>query len=530
MDSKVQRATCKAVRFARRILTLTLTLAPAIAFSQIATLPSRGTEQALRSLKTPKNLEPSDSIVTKDYKVDPANLSSQARSRLQTDQHGQASLPFVVSNTMLIQFDRNAGKAGIEKFIRERDLTVIEAFPSIGAVKVRTDLSKYFMPVVTDKDQNQTLLRGMNAAIMDFTRDPIVRSASPDLVLNKQSELSSVSNLLKPSEINQVPVAGSAAEVDWGIANIEADKVWAMQGAQDGVVIGVLDVGFGRHKDLVFIDLPNLTPIDDHGTHVAGIACARGAGVRGVLPSCFIRARTGDFFFKSAEGGDVTKFVSLFSQILSTLDRFVSEYDDLRVINVSMGYNWKPNFNINPDDPESSLWRVLVEQQGLMLITALERADKSNKVIYSAAGNDSDGLPNPIRAKYASALNWAAITAREKKIATNGVVVEAHTVSNKRARFSNVGGDISCPGVDVLSTVAHDAGGEPSQVMYGKMSGTSMASPYCAAAHALFSLVRPGYSGREIVQCLKSSSHKTDNKTPVLKLTDALKKCPERSS
>ena len=69
-----------------------------------------------------------------------------------------------------------------------------------------------------------------------------------------------------------------------------------------------------------------------------------------MLPNCLVRARTGDIFFKSAEGGDVTKFIAVFSQILATLQKFILLHEDIHVINVSMGYNWRQNFGINPDD------------------------------------------------------------------------------------------------------------------------------------------------------------------------------------
>ena len=511
---------------AKALFIFGLAVIPSLAVSQAVTLPSAATEKALRALTT-ANSEPR-TISTKEYKVDPKRLPGAEKTTAQTDANGLTSMPLFVADTLIVQFKPNTTQNGIETFLKERNLEVVQTFPSLGAIKVKGDFSKYFAADLADKDQNQTLLRGVNAMITDFTKEAVVRSASPDLILHKQTAPSEASNLLKPSDISGLIESPATAEaVDWGARNIEADKLWGLPRAKDGVLFGILDVGFGRHRDLVYIDLPEPAPIDDHGTHVAGIACARGAGSRGVLPNCFVRARTGDVFFKSLEGGDVTKFFAVFSQILATLDNFLFDYNDMRVVNVSMGYNWRSNFGINPDDPGSSSWRALVEQQGLMLVTALERASKANVIIYSAAGNDSLGLQIPIQAKYASALNWAAITARDKGI-YSGVIVEAHNISNVRADFSNAGGDISCPGVDILSTVAHNLAGDLSDSMYGKMSGTSMASPYCASAHALLSLVRPGYTGQEIARCLVSSSQRSDTGTPLLRLTDALRKCPER--
>ena len=46
------------------------------------------------------------------------------------------------------------------------------------------------------------------------------------------------------------------------------------------------------------------------------------------------------------------KFFVIFSQILSTFNQFVGQYDDIHVINLSMGYNWRPNFGVNPDLPD----------------------------------------------------------------------------------------------------------------------------------------------------------------------------------
>jgi subtilisin family serine protease len=130
-----------------------------------------------------------------------------------------------------------------------------------------------------------------------------------------------------------------------------------------------------------------------------------------------------------------------------------------------------------------------------------------------------------IDAKYASPFNWAAINARALGV-KNGVVVEAHDQLGKRASFSNTGGNISCPGVNILSTVAHDSKSELSNIAYGEMSGTSMASPYCAAGLMLFRLVRRDYDGEHALDCLLKSKSKTDFGIPMLKLKDALDACP----
>jgi subtilisin family serine protease len=504
---------------------LSAVLVSTSACSASPTLPLPATERAISAL--PLETVAKDPPRVQDYKVDLKDLTGPT-GHVVLDNDGKVSTPFLIPNTMIIQFKPDVPEDDINKYLAKRNLKVIESFPKLGAVKVTADLSEFFKPKITDNSGNDALLRGVEAAIADFKKDGIVRSATPDMVLQRQ-DLPSFENIVKPSEISSVVAVQGRPNIDWGMTNIEADRVWDMPGAHDGVLFGVMDVGFARHQDLIFIDLPDGVAAADHGNHVAGIACARGIGMRGVLPNCFVRARTGDVYFQSAQGGNVTQFFAVFSQILGTLQKFILDYDDLRAINVSMGYNWSSNFSINPDAPESSSWRALVENQGLLLVTVLELADKANKVIYSAAGNDSAAGAAPINARYASPFNWAAMKAREIKSVRNGVIVEAHDSANKRAVFSNVGGNISCPGVDIISTVAHDANGAASDVQYGKMSGTSMASPYCASAHMLFSLVRPGYRGSEIVDCLMTSTEHTDSGAPILRLTQALKACPPKA-
>ena len=524
----------------RRNLSCTLATAmmmsiavPGAAVSQSrSTLPSLETQNAIQSLRTEgRGFSKETSKQFREFQVDPSKLP-QTKDKVQLDAQGQARTPLIVPNTMVLLFEPTATKENLESFLKRRNLRILETFPKLGSVKVEADLSKYFAPELTDDNANQALLRGINRAIEDFKKDPIVRSATPDVVLRSQAEANELGNLMKASEISALVATDNKEAVDWGVNNIEADQLWSLPGAQDGVLFGVMDVGFSRHEDITFLELPGKVEVADHGNHVAAIGCGRhgnGVGIRGVLPNCFVRARAGDVFFKSVEGGQVLGVLVVFSQILSTLERFIDQYDDIKTFNVSMGYNWRRNFAINPDLPESGQWRTLVESQGLILVPALELADKAGKVIFSAAGNDSSGLATPVGARFASPFNWAALTAREKGIARNGIVIEAHDPAGKRAAFSNVGGHMSCPGVDVLSAVAFDSDGKGSPSRYGKMSGTSMASPYCASAHLLFGLVRPGYSGSEIVDCMLASSAKSDTGAPIPKLTQALAKCPARN-
>ncbi len=498
--------------------------------AQPSSLPSVETQNAIKRLTVEPRGSRQQNTQFKEFRIDKDKLPAGSAGQLKLDDQGNASAPLVVPNTVLLQFEPTASKSDIDTLLTRRGLTVVDTYPAIGAIKVEGDLSKYFAPTLSDRTANEALLRGVTGVIDDFKREPIVRSATPDVILTPKAD-QLILNLLTATDVAPITLAaGEVERLDWGIVDIEASKLWTLKGALDGALLGVMDVGFARHEDITFLELLDRIEVHDHGNHVAGIGCARhgnGKGVRGVIPNCFVRATTADVFFTSAGGNPTLGFFVVFSQVLASFDRFLNEYADLKVINLSMGYNWRSNFGINPDAPESEQWRKLVESQGVFLVSVLELANKSGKVVVSAAGNDSSALTHPIMAKYASPFNWAAITAREKGI-RNGVIVEAHDQGKKRASFSNSGGHISCPGVNILSVVARDAGGNQSDAMYGTMSGTSMASPYCASALVLLSLVRPGYTGVELVDCMMASADKTDAGTPMLKLTQAIIKCPSK--
>ena len=507
---------------------IALVASSALAQSSSTTVPSEATQSAIRALTevepviVPKSAQDPQ---LKSLTVKRGDMQEQDREKHVFSEFGQADVPFVVPNTMILQLEPNVSQEQLNDLINDRNLNVIQTFPAIGAIQVETDLSRYFQPQLGDDSANDTVLRGLVDAIEDFRSDPRVRSASPDLLMKTQN----VTNLLEPAGII-VSTPTTKEQVDWGISDIEADQVWTLPGATDGKIFGVMDAGFAHHEDLVYLE-PQDSFVNSHGNHVAGIACGRHneKGTRGVLPNCFVRVRSGDFFFDSSEGGDILNFIVSFSQILGTLYDFVETYDDVRTFNVSLGYNWRSNFGMNPDLPEMADWRMIVANPGSLMVTLLERANKKDKVIFSAAGNDSTGLSDPIDAKFASPFNWGAITARETGLAMNGVIVEAHDASGNRAVFSNEGGHISCPGVDIFSAVAFDAQGVLSDAAYGTMSGTSMASPYCAAGHSLLTLVRPSYSSVELVECMTRSNDVSSAGTPMLKLTQALSACPDRS-
>jgi hypothetical protein len=436
-----------------------------------------------------------------------------------------ATVPFINLNAMLLQLDPNITKDQLDALISEKNLLVTDTFPELGTIQVQTDISKFVVPDVNDNSINDSISKGALEAMAHFEKDNRIVNAVPDTLLTDQSV-----NFVVPTDVTTSLARTGTEYSDWGNMDIEAEALWSLPGASDGAIFGVLDDGFARHEDIAFSKFSGDNADNSHGNHVSGIACARhnSLGVRGVLPNCFVRAKKQKFFPTTTQGGAIQQFVTSFAKIVGEALRFVTSDEDVGTFNISLGYNWNPNFGIDIDDPNQILWRAQVEGHGQIAGALLLQAKESGKAIFSAAGNDSL-LGQPGRnARYASPFNWAAIVGRENQQTDAGVVVEAHDPQGNRGWFSNVGGQISCPGTDIMSTIAFDAAKAPSTTAYGKLSGTSMASPYCAAAHTLLGLVRPGYTSGELTNCLLTSTAKTDTGTPMLKLTQALAACPPK--
>lgn len=126
------------------------------------------------------------------------------------------------SQTQCLQFESTASKADIDNLLTKRGLTVVDTYPAIGAVKVEGDLSKYFVPTLNDRTANDALLRGVTSVIDDFKSEPIVRSATPDVVLTTKAEPPSIANLVKAADVAPISIAaGEIEKLDWGIGDIE---------------------------------------------------------------------------------------------------------------------------------------------------------------------------------------------------------------------------------------------------------------------------------------------------------------------
>jgi subtilisin family serine protease len=235
----------------------------------------------------------------------------------------------------------------------------------------------------------------------------------------------------------------------WALDKTSYEAAWGAT-TGGGVTVAVIDTGVrGDHEDLAGALVKGADYVNDggdglidpngHGTHVAGIIVARasnGRGVAGGAPD----ARVMPIRVLDANGSGFSSDVV--AGIYYAVDK------GARVINLSLG-----------GGPSTATE------------DAINYAVSRGVVVVAAAGNGAQSGNVPVYpGAYANAIGVGSVE------------------SNKvRSSFSNYGSyvDLVAPGGGILSTYSSNAGS------YAYASGTSMATPYVAAAAALVLGINP---------------------------------------
>ncbi|HZU20457.1 MAG TPA: S8 family serine peptidase [Gaiellaceae bacterium] len=293
-----------------------------------------------------------------------------------------------------------------------------------------------------------------------------------------------------------------------GPQQIGADKLWSLGSAGNGMKIGIIDDGLdashpyfdpsgfqyppGYPKGLTAYTTPKVivqrtfappgetwkyanVPFDPtasfHATHVAGIAAgdhgtlAAGVAISGVAPNAYLgnykalTVPTPDF---GLDGNS--------PEIAAAIEAAVA--DGMNVINLSLG------------EPE-------VEPSRDLVVQAIDGAAAAGVVPVVAAGNDF------------SDFGYGSISSPGS--APDAITVGAVDSKDVLADFSSAGPtpvsleqkpDVVAPGVDVLSALP------PSDGTWGRLGGTSMATPHVAGAAALLLERHPTWSVAELKSAL----------------------------
>lgn len=211
-------------------------------------------------------------------------------------------------------------------------------------------------------------------------------------------------------------------------------------------------------------------PDAGHGTHVAGIVAAmrNGTGVDGVAPA--VRIMT----LRAVPDGDER------DKDVANAIRYAVD-NGARVVNMSFGKSHSP-------------LKSLVDE-------AVRYAESKGVLLVHGAGNDGEDLntsssyPNQDYAGGGRAANWIEVGA------------SSWHGDNLAADFSNYGRgkvDVFAPGVSILSTIP-DAG-------YGRLDGTSMASPVVAGIAATLLAYFPELTATQLRQIILESAVRSESR------------------
>jgi hypothetical protein len=259
---------------------------------------------------------------------------------------------------------------------------------------------------------------------------------------------------------------------NWHLKSIDAPAAWDITTGSPAVKVAILDtlVSTGQ-EDLE----PNLSYVEsgveyapsEHGTEVAGAACAAGnndIGITGVMWTCDLRSY-GEYLISLA---------TMQAHMLGVAKGGAS------IVNLSFGLH-----DPTPED---------VEEANAIFGEAIQNAtDLGLDVLWVAsAGNESINAVNQSPAGLAGQF-------------PNVMAVAALDRHGDLASFSNFGSTVSvgAPGVDILTTA------KPSCPLFGDcvpryntVSGTSLAAPIVSGIAGLVKAAHPSYTASQVKSCI----------------------------
>jgi subtilisin family serine protease len=231
------------------------------------------------------------------------------------------------------------------------------------------------------------------------------------------------------------------------------------------VTVAVVDSGVdASHEDLAGVVLPGWDAIEGrpgadtdpygHGTHVAGIVAAlAGNGLGGSGAAAGVRILPVRVLDTEGSG---------WSSTIADGIKWAADHG-ADVINLSLG-------GPNP----SAAYRAAIDYA----------VNVRNAVVIASAGNEYES-GNPVEYPAAD---------------PDAIAVAASNSTGERAPFSNTGAyvDLAAPGTSILAPCPMGAEVCNASSPYTRMSGTSMAAPFVAAAAALLRSARPEASAGQI--------------------------------
>lgn len=431
------------------------------------------------------------------------------------------NIPFAAKNSIIVGFSPEASTEEIAGLAEKFDLEFVDAIPELGMVK-------YMVSSVGDSDQD---LSNLEAKIENLDSQVEIDFASLDYVVSLADRAVSQFTIKrgKPFRIN-----GEAEHKDWGVADTQVDQFWEKLSGKPPVPVYILDTEYQSHIDLNYsvIEGSDSSWGDDHGTLVAGVLCARhdnGFGLQGALPNCKLTALNSEDYVLPASKNESFRLQihdreGLLYRNIKKISRSVKNESSFTIVNMSLGYNVATVLMASVfEDQKSSINYVKkINAASAKLIDSWS----DGIIIFTSAGNDK----NVIKAENNNPIAQYAADRKRLGEQSQVIVVEGHDSIGRTQDSSNLGGDLSCPSVNVLTTAGKNDLGELSNDHFVYADGTSLAAPYCAAGYAVFRQLRPNYEHAEVISCLISYGEKdrAGVGAPRMKVGDALRGCPPK--
>jgi len=319
--------------------------------------------------------------------------------------------------------------------------------------------------------------------------------------------------LQPPPDDTQYPTgswaANSVEQSNWWLRYMRMPQAWDIVQGSPATRLAVVDNGFlFTHPDLagnVFVPpAPNdlqweqvwdtnvgwVWEIQDHGTHVAGIASAVGNNTYGVSG---VSWQAGLMLYDY-------DFAPTWDGVASVLRRAVD--GGARVINLSAGINWraKKQQDVVTEADLTGNDLLFVNTVHQAVARALRHAVRTNRDVLWTFSAGNDALPatyNGTTRTVTEFPNVMVVAALEEELSGQP--------PGRRASFSNYGElvNIAAPGRNILSTIPTGTGpNAPVVPGFGRMSGTSMAAPAVAGLAALTWSGNPNLSAAQVKDCI----------------------------
>jgi len=270
----------------------------------------------------------------------------------------------------------------------------------------------------------------------------LLQYSTEDATRNAEHAIKSFSYVKTVQPNGMVHTTGITGE--WGETRVQADRYKPIASAAGGTtIVAVLDTGVDvTHELLTGRTVPGFDFVDNdsspedvfgHGTHVSGIIANNTPSNVKIMPIKVLNDKGSGYLLTIKLG----------------IEYAISH--GANVINMSLGGTSYAN-----SDP---------------VLEGVSEAVDAGVTVVVAAGNDNSSTDNVTPAK-----------------SDKAITVAASTDSDTRSPFSNYGKavDIAAPGMYIKSSIPDNN--------YASWSGTSMATPFVAAAVAMQKLVHPSYS------------------------------------